>query len=636
MTETLMFVLRLKETISGGMQKVASVSNSVFNGIDKRLATTQQKFSMVGKSVADLNTRLQLLTQKRDLLIDTKSIVKANREIQALELRMNQLQNKGRASTGGGGGIRVPWWISGAAIAGIAGMGLFSTIKNGAVGQRDIVGLQTFMGQSGALSYYNKLQDDARLTQFVTHDLMSATRMLISTGMSADAARKDIMNLANAIAATGGGNYALERMAQHLQMIRSMGHASYLQLKEFTTNGINIMQLLSDATGKHIKMAHGMTVSYDAIAFALQHAAEKGGLFYGALLAQSQTVLGKWSTLMDDIYRIQTSITMSQSKGITSVIDTLDGYVRMLPSLVERHSSAITVFINGVVHLIGVMVDLAKWLYHNWGWIKYVVGALLALKLAFAAVSMATTIYNTLMVAAQMRFTALAASAAEATVATEGLGAAMVAGPWALVALGIAGIGIALTALISKTKEATDANDQFNSSLGKTVVKPREATLADYRAGTAIAKPWGGYRWIGSDFMDAPFTAAEQKKYDSIVNLGRMGVYKRRAEDAIRQDRLLAAKNMQSQFVVNMPNAGMQSVATSNSPSRGMGADADGIGEGGHITGGGGKVINVNLNHALLEIKEQIFKGTTEGVKDIERKLDEAVLRVLQSFNAVR
>lgn len=629
MNETLTFVLQLKELMSGGLAKIASTAQTTFNNVDVRLKNTQSHFTMVGKSVEQLNARLTQLTQKRDLAVDTSQIARANREIQLLENRIERLQNRGRVQTAGGtGGLRLPWWLSAGVVGGMALTGLMGVVKTGADQQRDIVGLSTFMGKQNAQAFYGNVQKDARITPFVTHDLMAADRMLISTGMSADKARHDIMNLANAIAATGGGNYQLERMAQHLQMIRGMGHASYMQLKEFTTNGINIMQLLSDATGKHMKMAHGMTVSYNEIAKALEHAAEKGGLFYGALQAQSQTIWGKWSTLVDDLQISAGKIVTSQSTAITGLLDLLDKYAMKLPEIAEHWAPAIAQIIKGIISLVGYLIDLGKWLFHNWSWFKYVVGVVVAFKAALAIATTIAAAYNSVMVIAAARLSAFAVAEGEATTAAIGLSTAMEATPWGALALGVAGVGVAITALISQSKNA--GNDIVKNLTPSNVIATTGRgipTQADFEHGLAVMKPFGGYRW--KDYRDMPLTAQEQARLDALGgtpgdNIDFLNRYGKRAMmERIMEDRRREAER--AHLVVNLPAKAPTSLKKGNDDE-----NSEGDSNSDAIIGGGRK--NTTINVGRFSDKFEVHVGSAaEGAQQTKERYERLFLEVLNS-----
>jgi len=609
--------------VSGGMAKIATTTRSVFGEVDKRISNTQQRMAMAGRGATDLNGRLEALTQRRNIMLNTSDIARANREIMVLETRINKLNNIG-VNRGGGGGMRLPWWLSGAVLGGAALMGTMAMIKTGADQQRDIVGLSTFMGKDKATAYYTQVQQDARVTPFVTHDLMAANRMLISTGMSATRARGDIMNLANAVAATGGSNFALERMAQHLQMIRSMGHASYLQLKEFTTNGINIMQLLSDATGKHIKMVHGMTVSYNSIEKALAHAAEKGGLFYNALYAQSQTIWGKWSTFVDDLQISAGKVVTSQSSAITGLLDVFDKYAQRLPAMAEQYSGAISNIVGHVVSFVVHLIELAKWLYHNWSWLKYVVAGVIAFKVAIWAATGAIGIYNTIMTLAAIRATYLAAAETEAAVAAEALDIAMAATPWGAIALGVMGVGVAIAALVVASK---NAGTKITENLTPKAQHMKDITNIDKNNAAIVeakrkarlpeefnryyGKPKAGYHW-----EEHGYTAVQVKN----------GIDP-------SQPLMFAPKPVnpyaapQGGFVTTQTAA--QMIAAKNKDMAGDKDEAD-EGEGSSVAGGGSKKIIFHIGKMIDHLDVHV-DSAAEALSVSVDKLEEPLMRLLYS-----
>lgn len=154
-----------------------------------------------------------------------------------------------------------------------------------------------------------QIREDAARTPFDVDSLTSANQMLISAGISADTARKDILNLANAIAATGGGSAELSRMAANLQQIQNTGKATAMDIRQFANAGINIYGLLADAMGVTTEQAAEMDVTYEQLTAALANAAEEGGKYAGALEAQSQTFTGRISTLKDNATQLAGALT---------------------------------------------------------------------------------------------------------------------------------------------------------------------------------------------------------------------------------------------------------------------------------------------------------------------------------------
>lgn len=154
-----------------------------------------------------------------------------------------------------------------------------------------------------------QIREDAARTPFDVDSLTQANQMLISTGLSAEDARKDVLNLANAVAGTSGGSAELARMAANMQQIKNVGKATAMDIRQFAMAGINIYGLLADATGKTTEEVKEMEVSYDLLSEALARASEEGGMYAGAMEAQSQTFTGRLSTLKDNVTQLEGALT---------------------------------------------------------------------------------------------------------------------------------------------------------------------------------------------------------------------------------------------------------------------------------------------------------------------------------------
>ena len=160
--------------------------------------------------------------------------------------------------------------------------------------------LKTLTGSSEkANEILNQIKQDALTTPFEVSGLVQGESLLISTGLSAEQARKDILNLGNAISASGGGNEELSRMAVNLQQIKNVGKASALDIKQFAYAGIDIYGLLADSMGVTREEASDLDVTYEMLSDALAKASSEGGKYAGAMEAQSQTYNGAMSNLKE-------------------------------------------------------------------------------------------------------------------------------------------------------------------------------------------------------------------------------------------------------------------------------------------------------------------------------------------------
>lgn len=146
-----------------------------------------------------------------------------------------------------------------------------------------------------------QIKKDALATPFEVSSLTQAESLLLSTGLSAEQSRKDILALGDAVSASGGGNEELQRMAVNLQQIKNVGKASALDIKQFAYAGIDIYGLLADSLGITREEASKMTITYDMLSTALQKASNKGGKYYNAMNKQSKTYAGSMSNLKEAI-----------------------------------------------------------------------------------------------------------------------------------------------------------------------------------------------------------------------------------------------------------------------------------------------------------------------------------------------
>lgn len=204
-----------------------------------------------------------------------------------------------------------------------------------------------------------KIKKDAASMPFAAAELIEANKVLITTGETAENARNNINALAAAVAATGGGNAELSRMATNLAQIKNIGKATSVDIKQFANAGINIYGLLSDYTGKSIDEVKELDVTYDDLTAALQQATEEGGRYYGAMEAQAETYNGQLGSLKA---RIQDSL----GTTFQSVSDTLKNQVfpainRALDSIdFEKLSANIKSIVDAVSAIMPVVSAVAR------------------------------------------------------------------------------------------------------------------------------------------------------------------------------------------------------------------------------------------------------------------------------------
>jgi tape measure domain-containing protein len=213
---------------------------------------------------------------------------------------------------------------------GIAGVVAFgkSVVEAGTKVEDARVGLTTLLKDAGAASeVIQNTMSDATKTPFAFEGLLSANKALISAGENAGAARANVLNLANAIAATGGGDNELQRMVVNLQQIKNTGVATALDIKQFAFAGINIYKALDEAGIKH---GENQKVTYEQITMALQKAHEEGGIYYNGLENMAGNTSVQISNLGDAMFQLSVKMFDDLKPAISEIITGLSGMISNL------------------------------------------------------------------------------------------------------------------------------------------------------------------------------------------------------------------------------------------------------------------------------------------------------------------
>lgn len=241
------------------------------------------------------NEQAQYIIELKDLV--SSKLDAMNSRLDATNSKFNNVQQKAEGGLGLG------------KLGAIAG-GLFAVSKIQeygaeilAVGSKyESLGIQmanlTGSAETGA-NMFAKIREDALTSPFGVDELATANTMLVSTGLSAEQARGDILALSNAVAYAGKGNDELIRMSANMQQIKNIGKASALDIKQFGYAGINIYGAIAKASGKTTAEVKGMEVSYELLSKSLRIAQEEGGAFYGGLSSMADSTSVKVSNLGD-------------------------------------------------------------------------------------------------------------------------------------------------------------------------------------------------------------------------------------------------------------------------------------------------------------------------------------------------
>jgi len=367
------FFIKLRELVSSGLVKMASTAQKTTASIRGFNGTLSQSYDTIARKVRELEGTISKSTS-------VKQIRDARRELEQLNRIASRAPGNIQGAAGSSGLMSmIRSYIGPLAIAGAIG-GIFGA---GAKQESSLTSLSTFLGKDKAQTAYSNIRQDAIATPYGVESLLNVNRALISTGVSAEKARKDTLNLANAISATGGGNDELMRMAVNMQQIANAGKATGVDIKQFAYAGINIYGILAAATGKTKEQVKDMEVTYELLTYALDKAGKAGGLYAGAMDAQMKTVGGRFAMFKD-------SISMGAADMGTALQPFWHGLIDLGMTLTNT--------------IIPAFITTVTWLRENWSWIgllaSVVGGAVVAYKSVIIATQLwafAQTLLNTAM-----------------------------------------------------------------------------------------------------------------------------------------------------------------------------------------------------------------------------------------------
>lgn len=201
---------------------------------------------------------------------------------------------------------------------------------------------KTFLGSSEeAAKAIKNIKEDARRTPFDTTSLVKANQMLISTGVSAEDARTDILALGEAVIATGGGNDELTRMASNLQQIKNAGKATAMDIRQFAYAGIDVYGILADYMGTTTEKIKDMDISYEDLTKALKKASSEGGKYFGAMSNSSETLTGQISALKSEVQDGVGELTKSLMPVAKKLVKEAREWVKKLDSLSDAEKENI-------------------------------------------------------------------------------------------------------------------------------------------------------------------------------------------------------------------------------------------------------------------------------------------------------
>lgn len=226
--------------------------------------------------------------------------------------------------------------------AGIAGM-----VRLGAQAESVNVAFTTLVGsESKAAELLGQINDFAAHSPFGKMDLTQNAQMMLNFGVETGKVLPLLKQLGDI---SGGDKQKMSALSLVMGQVSSTGYLMGQDLLQFINAGFNPIQELSQMTGISVdklkdKMSKGQ-ITYRNVEQAIAHATGAGGKFNGMMERQSQTLSGKWSTLMDTVQ--QGAIDLSQSVN-TPIAEVVDKMTAAIPKVFAVIQSLFALIAGGI------------------------------------------------------------------------------------------------------------------------------------------------------------------------------------------------------------------------------------------------------------------------------------------------
>ena len=299
--------------------------------------------------------------------------------------------------------------------------GVGAMVRLGAQAESVNVAFTTLVGsERKAAEMLRQINDFAAHSPFGKMDLTQSAQTMLNFGVETGKVLPLLRQLGDI---SGGDKDKMSALSLVMGQVSSTGYLMGQDLLQFINAGFNPIQELSQMTGISVdklkdKMAKGQ-ITYRNVEQAIAHATGAGGKFNGMMDKQSQTLSGKWSTLMDTVQQGVIDLSQSVNTPIAEVVDKITAAIPKVFAVFQAVFSAISAGIGFVVRFRTAFMILG--------------GAVLAVWAVFRTYTMALAAYQAIT-------TLVTAGTKIWTAAQWLLNVAMTANPIGLIVAGVAAL----------------------------------------------------------------------------------------------------------------------------------------------------------------------------------------------------
>ena len=199
---------------------------------------------------------------------------------------------------------------------------------------------------AGLLKQLDKFAAD---TPFNKLQLTQNAQQMMNFGVASDKVMGYLQQLGDI---SGGNAERFSSLSLVFGQVSASGKLMGQDLLQFINAGFNPLKELEAMTGKSYKelqelMSKG-EITFDHVAAAMAHATGEGGKFHGMMEKQSQTLGGRWSTMVDTIQQKALALFDKIAEPLKGLLDIVNMIIPPIASVFEFLFS----IIGGVINFI--------------------------------------------------------------------------------------------------------------------------------------------------------------------------------------------------------------------------------------------------------------------------------------------
>lgn len=274
----------------------------------------------------------------------------------------------------------------------MAAAGIGAIVKLGSEAEQTNGAFSTLVGnEAKAATVLGEITKLAAETPFGKLDLTKNAQLMLNFGIATDRVLPLLRQLGDI---SGGNAERLSSLSLVLGQVSAAGKMQGQDLLQFINAGFNPLQELQKMTGNTYAELQDMMskgqITFENVAAAMAHATGEGGKFYGMMERQSQTVGGKFSTVMDNIRERVVDMFGQIKSPLSDLLDTVNDMLPSMFAVVQELFGALSSGIRFVIRFRTELALVAGVVATAWAVSKAYTAALIVYKGVQTAIMVAT------------------------------------------------------------------------------------------------------------------------------------------------------------------------------------------------------------------------------------------------------